>query len=155
VTEEESRKKILGRAARTARERAGYRKRPAFARATGLSVRTIAAVELGEEGAGGRESRAVFAEAVGWNPADVEDYIEGRREEPPTTTSAAPSAFSLDAGEILTAPREEIIKLSRVIERVSGSAIAEKFLLDALELRRQHAERGGIEPSTAEKRDVG
>lgn len=58
-----------------------------------------------------------------------------------------------DLEQILTVPRETLIKISRLVESVSGPVAAEKFLLDALELRRRHAE-GGIKPSSGENRDV-
>lgn len=155
VAEGETRKKTFGNAARRARERAGFAKRPAFARATGLSVRTIAAVELGEEGAGGRESRGQIAEALGFDLDEVEDYIEGKTDTVPAPAGVPSRTARLDLQWILTAPRGAVVDVSKLVEEVSGAAVAEKFLLDALELRRRHNdESGGIEPREDAGRDV-
>lgn len=97
----------LGGAVLNAREAAGYRSRPAFATAAGISVRSVAAVENGEAGVGGKILRAIGRCLPGWSESAPELILEG---------ADAPTASPEDRER--SAALAELIEIEARLQRI-------------------------------------
>lgn len=113
----------FGKAVRNAREAEGYSSQPKLAKAARIGARTVAAVELGEEGVG-RKSRAAVARKLGWNPDEVEDYIEGRRDALPSR-SALTAALGAAVDEAVQRRAELERRLDEAERRIVNASNAE------------------------------
>jgi hypothetical protein len=151
----------LADAVKDAREAAGYPTRPAFYRAAGIGKRSLENVESKEPGAA--SVGEVVLHAIGralpnWTKDTPQIILEGGPIPPLAKQLAEPHAIDAvvfeDLDEVLTVPHDAIVQISKLVEKVSGPEAAEKFLFDALSLRRQHNERRDIEPDAATDRDV-
>lgn len=135
----QDRREFFGKAVREAREAAGYSSRQAFAGAVGIGERTIAAVELAERRGGGRKARGAIARVLGWDPMEVEDYIDGKTSVLPSPSPRAPSDRVVDdpVSMILDASLEDLFDMCRTVEADAryGALGAEQWLARALELR--------------------
>ncbi|ONI73117.1 hypothetical protein ALI144C_45030 [Actinosynnema sp. ALI-1.44] len=89
----------------------------------------------GQGVAGERQSRAeaALAKVLGVDAVGLEDILEGRRKLPGHVAE-------MDQQWLLTAPRSAVVAVSALVEELVGQAAGERFLLNALELRRRHSE---------------
>lgn len=154
----DERKKVFGTAVRMMREHLGFDSRASFAQDVGLSQRTLAAVELGEEGAGGRKSRAVIARRFGWEPLAVEQYLAGITDEfhwegpapalPPTLQKVTEG----DPGEDwLTASRAELMARAETLDKETGDPrIADAWLAAVLARRQEKIQAQTLPESNAQ-----
>lgn len=88
----ETRRKQLGEYVRAAREAQGYTSMPTFAEHSGISPRSVAKVELGEEDAGPKVLRA-YARGLGWASNSLIEYLRTGDKAvlaPPTTPEPTP-----------------------------------------------------------------
>lgn len=158
----------FGKLVRAAREAAGYSSQPKLAKAAGIGQRSVASVELGQEGVG-RKVRSAIARTLGMDPDGVEDYISGRTDAPPTSVPiATPKVESAPSGrpdplegltaierELVLAPSAEITRRMTNMILDVGLQRATEWLEAALELRDQYRPRlTGDGRSEDTKRDV-
>lgn len=85
----EGKRKRLGDAVIEAREADGYKFRPSFAAAAGVSLRSLTALELGEPTVGATTLRAVGRTLSTWTADTPQSVLEGGPI-PPTAQLAAP-----------------------------------------------------------------
>lgn len=150
----QDRREFFGKAVREAREAAGFSSRAALARAVGIGERTVAAVELAERRGGGRKARGAIARVLGWNPMDVEDYIDGRTNALPSPSLRVdPSDHATDdpVAMILDASLSDLFDMCRTVEADPryGALGAERWLVRALELRDRARQRTEVAKSDA------
>jgi hypothetical protein len=118
----------------SARVRAGFRDRREFARATGITDRTIGKLELGQPV--GPETLAVVAATVGWKPDSPRRILAGGEPEPIQPPPAA-GGYPRDPADPLTyladQPRayqefaaEFIRNMRRFNERHSGAGTPDR-----------------------------
>jgi transcriptional regulator with XRE-family HTH domain len=141
----------FGKLVRATREAAGYSSQPKLAKAAGVGARSVAGVELGQEGIG-RKVRSAIARTLGMDPDGVEDFISGKTDSPPapstqrvidrTPVRSQPS----DPLQSLTAIERELVMASsaEITRRMTsmildiGMQRATEWLEAALELRDQY-----------------
>src|SRR4051812_46189750 len=73
-------RKQLGEHVRVTREADGYRSRDALAEAANIGVRSVAAVERGEQA--GRKVLTAIERALGWPTGSITAYLEGTADLP-------------------------------------------------------------------------
>lgn len=135
------RRKLLGEHLREVRYAAGYRGRPAFAKAAGIAERSVSAVELGE---GGRKSRSAMARVLGIDPTAVEEYITGGTDELPRPAEPMEppraSRTSVDPiAKIVAATVAELDEMQRVFAKWRGPEEGERFRAWAEGVRAGHS----------------
>jgi transcriptional regulator with XRE-family HTH domain len=144
----------FGKLVRATREAAGYSSQPKLAKAAGVGARSVAGVELGQEGIG-RKVRSAIARTLGMDPDGVEDYISGKTDSPPapapqrvidreperTRTSDPLQSLTAIERELVLASSAEITRRMTNMVLDIGIERATEWLEAALELRDRYRPR--------------
>ncbi|GHF31138.1 hypothetical protein GCM10017786_76090 [Amycolatopsis deserti] len=126
----------LGEAVTNAREAAGHKFRPSFARAAKISPRSLDAVENGEAGVGGVVLRAIARALPNWDEDTPRAILEGNPP-PPTVAERPEPTYPPDLYE-----RELKTETERQIMAVKGEREESKWKI-IFALREQAYDKGG------------
>lgn len=141
-------RKQLGEHVRVTREADGYRSRDALAEAANIGVRSVAAVERGEQA--GRKVLTAIERALRWPTGSITAYLEGTADLPATPApQPAPARHEWSADErrkILAMSLDDVIAFGQQIKRTSGERAAVLWLHEAMRLK---AEAAAIESEDA------
>jgi hypothetical protein len=148
-------RKQLGEHVRVTREADGYRSRDTFAAAANIGVRSVAAVERGEQA--GRKVLTAIERALRWPTGSITAYLEGNADLPavpaPQPSTIARHEWSADERrKILAMPLDDVIAFGQQIKRTSSERAAVLWLNEAMRLK---AEAAAIEPEEAPRRSAG
>lgn len=142
-------RKRLGEHVRVTREADGYRSRDALAEAANIGVRSVAAVERGEQA--GRKVLTAIERALRWPTGSITAYLDGVAELPAASAAAPTTAprheWSADERrKILAMPLDDVIAFGQQIKRTSGERAAVLWLNEAMRIK---AEAAAIETEDA------
>ncbi|GLZ36251.1 hypothetical protein Lesp02_84380 [Lentzea sp. NBRC 105346] len=115
----------------------GYRTQEPFAKAAGISTRTLRELEAGRRVA--RSTLALVESALGWGAGGATTVLRGG--EPNVGGPPEQSVTEADVDEaeaaIIGASNDELVRLFRIVETGRGitRADADQWLVDALDMR--------------------